>query len=466
MERERRNILASYGDGAAYSLMVGFGETYLAAFALAAGLGQVTAGLLGTVPYLAGGLLQLLGPYGMRLVGSYRRWVVTCATVQGLVYLPLAVAAWIGVVPAPFLYAFAALYWCAGLAAGPAWNNWIEMLVPGRRLREFLAVRSRITQIAAFLAFLAGGYLLQVWQADGQVLHGFMILFALAGLGRFASAGFLSRQDEAAWPTENASQIPLAQIARRLLDPQCGRFLLFLLVSQVAVNIAGPFFSPYMLARLHLSYAAYAALISASYVAKITFYPYVARFVRHVGPYRALRIAAIGVAPGPLFWFLTPHLAPLMAVQIYAGVAWAAFELSSTLLVFDRVAKSERIRILTVYNLLNAAAIFVGSLGGGLLLSRLASTEAYAWVFTLSSSARFASLGVLFGIKDVRVKMRRIAFRTLSLRPGHGSLAQPILIEQKPENHKKRYLTAKAVAASARESEGPQDEDAPDAQAQ
>ena len=57
--------------------MVGCGETYIAAFALAIGMSQITAGLIGTVPLLAGVALQLIGPTGARWCRSYRRWVLT-----------------------------------------------------------------------------------------------------------------------------------------------------------------------------------------------------------------------------------------------------------------------------------------------------------------------------------------------------------------------------------------------------
>ncbi|HQU47337.1 MAG TPA: hypothetical protein PK867_31330 [Pirellulales bacterium] len=40
----RHDLRAMLGDGAAFSVMVGIGETYLPAFALAAGLGEVAAG--------------------------------------------------------------------------------------------------------------------------------------------------------------------------------------------------------------------------------------------------------------------------------------------------------------------------------------------------------------------------------------------------------------------------------------
>lgn len=51
------DLLWSLGDGAAYGGMVGFGETFLPAFVLAVGLGEITAGLIASVPLIAGGVM-------------------------------------------------------------------------------------------------------------------------------------------------------------------------------------------------------------------------------------------------------------------------------------------------------------------------------------------------------------------------------------------------------------------------
>ena len=63
--------------------MVGLGETYIPAFVLAAGLGEVAAGLIATLPPLAGAVFQLVTPLAVRHLHSYRRWVVACAALQG-----------------------------------------------------------------------------------------------------------------------------------------------------------------------------------------------------------------------------------------------------------------------------------------------------------------------------------------------------------------------------------------------
>src|SRR5882672_4659761 len=92
----RRDLALVYTDAIAASLMVGTGETYIAAFALALGLGDIVAGYAASGPFFAGAILQLVSPWGVRRLGSHRRWVVLCALLQAASFIPLCAAALYG----------------------------------------------------------------------------------------------------------------------------------------------------------------------------------------------------------------------------------------------------------------------------------------------------------------------------------------------------------------------------------
>src|SRR5439155_14270570 len=91
--RPREDLQASIGDAAAVSAMVGIGETYFAAFALALGAGETIAGLVATVPMLIGATLQLATPWFLSRASSYKRWVVRCASLQAAALLIMPIAA-------------------------------------------------------------------------------------------------------------------------------------------------------------------------------------------------------------------------------------------------------------------------------------------------------------------------------------------------------------------------------------
>ena len=63
---------------------------------------------------------------------------VPCATRIGLKAKDCVTnwAAAVGKAPTLILFAIAALYWGAGMAAGPAWNNWIDALIPRDRIPQ------------------------------------------------------------------------------------------------------------------------------------------------------------------------------------------------------------------------------------------------------------------------------------------------------------------------------------------
>lgn len=72
----RKDLVAGHAEGAAAGGMTGLGETYLPAFALAVGLGEITAGLVASLPLLVGGLMQTFSPLAIRRLGSHKRWVL------------------------------------------------------------------------------------------------------------------------------------------------------------------------------------------------------------------------------------------------------------------------------------------------------------------------------------------------------------------------------------------------------
>ncbi|MCC6509152.1 MAG: hypothetical protein IT423_08600, partial [Pirellulaceae bacterium] len=164
----RRNLLLSTSEAGAYGAMVGMGETYLPAFALALGMGEVTAGIVASAPMLVGGVLQSISPWAIARLGSYKNWIVLSAALQGISLIPLFIAALLGSLSPTALLLIASLYWAGGLAAGPAWNTWIGHLVPTTVRSRFFAKRTRVSQLLTLSGFLAGGAVLQ-WAGNDRL---------------------------------------------------------------------------------------------------------------------------------------------------------------------------------------------------------------------------------------------------------------------------------------------------------
>lgn len=390
----RKDLRAICADGTGASVMVGIGENYFPAFVLALTASQFACGLVATVPMLLGAALQLGAPWLLGRVRSYRRWVVLCAALQALTFLPLLGASLAGAMPAALAFAVIALYWATGLGSGPAWNVWAGNLVPSRIRPRFFARRSLLGQAGLMAGFVLGGVLLQWGQGAGAVLPVFSILFALAAASRLYSAVMLAKQSDAGpGPAPGPSLWALFRSFRRDAPP---RVLLYLLAMQMAVQVSGPYFNPYMFVQLRLSYWSYVVLVCAAYVAKLAMLPTLGRVAERLGPQRMLWMSGLAIAPLPLLWTFSDDFTWLVLIQCYSGAVWAGHELAMLLLFFRGIPPEKRVAVLTVFNLASAAVYVAGSLVGGVLLSGFGTTrQGYAVLFGASTAARLASMLLL-----------------------------------------------------------------------
>lgn len=428
------NLRRIYIDAIAFSVMVGCGETYLAAFVLALGESELASGLVSGIPMLAGAILQLISPAAIRRLGSHRTWIVMCAFVQAASFGPLVYAAIAQTMPLPLVFLVASLYWASGMATGPAWNTWAGTLVPKTIRARYFAKRSRIAHLAVLLGVVGGGVTLQVGASHGKPLTAFAILFLVAGVCRFISTGLLASQTEPQPPDDEHRVVPMREMLSRVRHGHDGRLLVFLLAMQTAVQISGPYFTPFMLGQMKMSYATYLLLIATSYTARIAVMPMIGGLVRRVGAQRVLQWAGTGIIPLSALWIVSDNVWYLIGVQLLAGAIWAAYELASFLMLFETIPEEERTSVLTTFNLANAIATVGGSVLGGVLIASLGTNrEAYFVLFGISGFARICTIPLLrFATRGQSKPVPpsesvEVPTRVVAVRPNLGAIEGPIL---------------------------------------
>lgn len=436
----RKNLRASLGDAACYSVMVGLGESLFAAYALALGSGETVAGLVATVPMLTGATLQLAAPRGVAWLGSQQKWVVGASALQAisLLLMPLAALA-TGSLATLWVFVAATLYHAGVMSGAPVWNTWIDGIIPRPVRTHFLACRSRVAQFCTMLGFLIGGIALQVAASRGTVTYGppsygslvramptisaagavlatFCVIFLVAAVCRFASVFFL---------TQHREQNPAAPVFHRVSPRKLfgsdgkqlgGRIVLYLLTMQVAVQISGPFFGPFLLGEQKISYINFMTLMAISFLGKVVALPLWGRVARSAGPRRLMWLGGAAIVPISGLWIFAPLFSELRftlplafagvgdllisaetiyiaAIQLLSGIAWAGYELAMVLMFLEAIPKRERTSVLTVYNFGNAAAMVLGGLIGGTVLRALGENYfAYMVLFGLSSVMRGTTL--------------------------------------------------------------------------
>ena len=430
----RRDFRAITADGTATSVMMGIGENYFPPFVLAISSSQLASGLVSSVPIVIGAALQMVAPCALKRIGSYRRWVVLCSAVQALAMIPLAIAALRGSMSVPAVFAFVAVYWGSGMAGGSAWNAWVGTIVPEQCRPRYFAWRTRMCQAGMLAGFLFGGLALQLGVSCGEQLGMFVLLFAVATGSRFVSVAYLTTQSEPVPPDAHVRLPTRAELTSFLGRRGVGRVFLYLLAVQAAVQISGPYFPPYMLRQLGLSYGSYMVLIGVAFAAKIVFLPAMGRLVDRWGTTRLLWIGGIGLIPLSSLWILSDHFAYLLGLQILSGAAWAAYELAMLLLAFETIPREKRVGMLTVYNMANATAILLGSLVGGSILALLGEVrKAYWLLFLVSSTARLAAIPVLSGLPRWNSRSLAAAIgRAMRIRTEAAASKPAIIVLQGP----------------------------------
>ena len=452
---------ASIGDAAAYSVMVGIGESYFAAFALALGTGETFAGLIATLPMLAGASLQLATPWALRRFRSYRTWVVLCASLQATALLLMPIAALlIGTAAAAWVFVAATAYWAASQATGPAWNTWIEEIIPRRVRANFFACRARTSQFCTLIGFMAGGLALQAGKANGWLLAAFAGIFLIGSTCRFVSAMFLTRQHEPSCGKYETRVVSLGEAFFRTSGDVGIPLVLYLLAVQTAVQISGPYFTPFMLVKQELSYFSYMVLIGIGFLGKVIALPMWGRVAHYAGARRLLWIGGTSIVPVAGLWIFADLFEPwhtslslnlgfttlalpisakllyIAAVQLISGLAWAAFELAMLLMFFEAIPRQDRASVLTFYNFGNAAALVVGGLiGAAILQLGSESHAAYLVLFGASSVARLCTVLLLRQAPEGPTEVVQPAVRVISVHAEEGGVDRPILpsLGEKPD---------------------------------
>jgi MFS family permease len=433
-KRVERDLRSMIGDAVAWSAMVGLGETYVPAFALAAGHGDLAAGLVATLPMLAGAVLQLATPFGVRRLGSYRAWVVACARLQAASLLPLALWALAGRIPLPWLFAAASAYWGFGMSTMPAWNAWAGAIVPSYLRARFFARRTRWAQAALFLSLVSAGAILE---RGSQRFEGtttaFGALFACAAAARLLSARFLARQSEPEGLAASHRSLSLAQVRAGLRGREAKRVLLYLLGMQVAVQISAPYFTPFMLGPLELPYGSFTALLAMSFGARIAVLPWLGRLARARGAGFMLRVGAVAIVPLPPLWLVSDAFPYLLGLQACAGIAWGTLELATLLAFFEGLDSAERTSVLTLYNLASAVALAIGALLGAALFRTLGGGfEGFAALFAVSALGRALMLPLLARVGGSGRAPEGLELPTIAVRPSIGAVQRPVLPGPEP----------------------------------
>ncbi|MFC0205633.1 MFS transporter [Novosphingobium soli] len=242
----------------------------LTAFALHLGASNLWVGVLASAPFITQ-LLQLPAISVVeRLRARKRIAVVTSAIGRAMLLVMAATAFFTGALP--LLVFLLAQYVLCGLSAfgSCAWNAWIRDLAPEDRLGNVFARRTTWTAGITLVAGLAAAFILErTTEGSADRSLAFAAMFVVGCVTGLLSATVVSRIPEPAMPPPSGHISLLELLRAPLSDVNFRRLLIFVVSWQVAVNLATPFFTVFIVKQLGFDVSMVMVLSALSQLANL-----------------------------------------------------------------------------------------------------------------------------------------------------------------------------------------------------
>jgi MFS family permease len=404
VQKIESSLKFSTAEGMAYGAVMGFGDNYIVAFAVALQTSSLQIGILCSVPGFLASIAQLWDTALVRRLKSRKKLVMLFALMQGLMFLPmLGLAFFPGKSDGWWMILFTAIYSISAALTSPAWGSIMAEVVPNHLRGKYFSLRGSLATLANTVTFLTAGIFLTF--LVHKELWGFAVLFGAACIFRLISVGLLTKLYEMPLMNDVPKPSKSGNFVRELTTTNLGRYMLFLFCMSFAVNIGSPYFAVYQLHDLKQSYFTFAALGTISSVATLLTITRWGKVADRVGNLKVLLVAGALIPFIPLLWLISTNLVVLGFVQAFSGLAWAGFNLCSVNYLYDATSGDDRTKYLAYFNCGNGLAAGVGALLGGFLVTHmpvLRGSQVLS-IFLISGILRgAASLIFLPRLKEVR----------------------------------------------------------------
>jgi MFS family permease len=388
-------------DGLISNISESFITSFVNPFAMALGATSGQIGVLSATTNLASALGLLPGARLSERSGQRKRIVVLTGGLAGrlllfgVAALPLFLGAPAVIYAVLVFFALRAFFNQVGY---PAWSALVADLVPKSIRGRYLSARN-IGLAAAALLFtpLAGRIIESVGGVRGYQVS--LVIAALVGL--LATAVFARiREPETQRPGDALQGRGILGLDLIRGHHQFLAFTAVALVWNLALMIAGPFFSVYLVRTLHGTPTQIGVLAAVYSLGNIVGQRLWGRLNDRRGAAWVMRLTGLLIPMVPLAWSMAPGPWWLIPVELTSGFMWAGYLLANFNLLLALAPEAQRERFVALYQTVVFGAAFVGPLIGG----ALADTITIPRLMWISSAGRMiAALVFLRAFRTGRV---------------------------------------------------------------
>ena len=406
IQKIKKSLRLSVFDGAATSVALGLTQSYIIPFALQLQATTFQIGLLTSIPNLSMALSQMIAPNLTERIGSRKGIIFPAVLVDALMWLPIFLIPFLFKENSfLFLIIFFAFKAVGGGLAGPAYGSMMaDLAVAGVRGRYFSRKLMVNNACTIAISFVAMGIMQHYKNVDNQFL-GFSLLFGGALVFRLLAAYFISGIYEPLMRNGQQKSESVVEIISHLKDSNLGKFLIVMSLTIFTMNIAGPFFSVYLLRDLKFEYVPYIIITTSGGIFSILLQPFWGRRADKSGNVIIIKIATFIMPLVPISFIFSANIFYLIATQLISAFVLSGLNLASVNFIYDAAEPEHRTQHLAIFTMFAGIATCGGSLLGGFLAPHLPPLFGYPLrtLFLLAGLIRLFVVTIGFRqIKEVR----------------------------------------------------------------
>ncbi|MFW9998705.1 MAG: MFS transporter [Candidatus Hodarchaeota archaeon] len=376
----------------------------LISFALRFGANLLIIGLLGAIPTLCN-FFQIPTIFIIEKLRNRR-----VITVYSLILYRLCILA-IGLIPFLFTFELSLIFLVLFLTlqsifasiGHTAWNFWMHDLIPQKILGKFYSRRILLSTVMGLITTLFAGIFIDIWRFSFTHIQdlGYSILYFLGFAFGMISVYYISKISE---PTmimlEMKPKLPQL-ISEPYRDKNYKNLLKFLFLWYFTIGFTVPFFTVYMLEKLHLSLTLVICLIAISQIVNLIFLQLWGHLSDRFSNKSVLNVSCplflfcilawvFTSLPG-FYWFTMPLL---ILIHIFTGISLAGTTLALSNISLKLAPKGKANWYLAVTTLFTSIPLGIAPIIGGLCANYFELSEFY-WTLNWNSPNNSGSIQIL-----------------------------------------------------------------------
>lgn len=384
-------------------------------FALFLGANNNEIGLISGFPSLFSSILLLFSIYLIKLFNGRKNFLIFSTFFQILSVILISMLSFSQSKNKILIFIILIIIYKIILnVTNSAWSSLISQYLPINKRGTYLGKRSQIVSITGLVIILFIGLFLKYFEKANLDL-GFFIIFLLIALCRVPSIIFFRNMTDLKW-NEKPALVKFNFSSTN--ENSFRKYVLFISALTFASYISSPFFSVYMLKELKLSYLTFSIIQMFTVFGYIIANPIWGRHADILGNIKIVKITSFFIQLYPVLWLISDSPIYLVILNIWGGILWSGFYLSSNNFIYDAISPNQRIKAISYFNFLNGVALFLGSFLGGLWADNMIWFKGSIFIslFILSTVMRsFVHWFLISNLNEVRTSIKKYSNLKIAL---------------------------------------------------